>query len=283
MSRPVQDLLARSKQLNERIDLIEEKLQRIIERHRSVEFSALGFLDSFLFYCVLLASVDEWFNSELPSLSILNRKLAPTSLLAQQVYLRMYRQGIVLPSLASPINAFNVSSPVDRPIKFDCARVHWTIASGLYKEEKCEVLAILRKLFSAKDGPSVASLGFTLMQHECLALFLRSANKLSVNIRKEDEIALSAFFKDLLKQNSTAELVTSIHQTFSDPAVKEQFSNAGLHEQGSSTLWDLVKLLDVKFAKLPKRRTETSSQGFSMIDSDCVLSAEFARSFPNAV
>lgn len=278
VQRPL-NLIALSERLNERIDFIEKELEQLRDSRRSIDLSELGFLDGFYLYCVLVASGDDWCGSDLPSSALLQKKLAPTRLLTDQIYLRLQAIGILVPSLCSPISAFNVSSLVDAPIQFDCTRVHWTIPVGILQSNKAEILAALQASFSKMEAADIRSLRSMLIQHEFIARLSDNAGALHILSLNKGELGIASFLEEILHNRAQNAAANSFDQLCLDVELIKEIFGPNRRGRNAPELNDLIVLLHAIFASESISEGSSSSLSSLIQFSTCVASTKFLQRF----
>lgn len=230
--------------LNQRVDLIEEVLQSLRQNLRSIDYTDLSFLDTFYLYCVLRASQDGWCGNELPSLLSHSVVFAPTRLLADQAYRRLRQERIIIPSVHSPITAFNISGANNAPITFDVNRVAWTLANSSPHLDNVKLLCQLRAKLDLWTRQTGEELRLRLLEHECVNLIVCGLRNLNVEVDATTEIVLISAVQSGVRHLPVRTVMLVIEIVFADLAFRKAIRNSKgrqLGEVASKALFGYIE------------------------------------------
>lgn len=277
------DVKATASLANQRIDLVESELRQLQNALKPVDYACISFINAFYLYCLLIASSDGWFGNELPSVRDHCEKLAPTHLLYQTACAQLMREGIMTPSVNSPIFAFNVISPAHAPITFDFERVRWTIAESSTSLSKTQLLAALHEKINSGSLPNRTDLHQRLIEHECLGAIVNALTKIGVRISVSIESELYLAVRATLRYLPAHTAMLVIELVFLELKLHKKIRSASREKIGGVVSRAVAEYLQ----KMPLSKFSPDDPGGAankvLGESDSVSSKVFFKFFSDNV
>jgi len=265
--------------LRQRADFISDTLQKLLQEMHPVDYSQLGFIDAFYLYCVLLASEGNSFYNELPSSSIYSIPLAPTRLLADSVYARLRKGTILVPSLHSPISAFNVTFSTGLAITYDVNRVSWTMAEDRAGRSHVNLAIMLESIIRSGDAASLAELRQNLIAHECVGEVVEALAGIGITLDTSFESQILSAVHYCLRFIPVRAMEAVIGQVFSENIFRKALRSAESDTRGSVVSKALIKFVDGMFVSRSAPAVLTSAADGKLEISKSLMSQVFYEWF----
>ena len=276
--RPL-DLRATAAFLRERAGLISDALQKLLQEMQPVDYSQLGFIDAFYLNCVLVASEGNSFYNELPSSSIYLIPLAPTRLLADSVYARLRKGTILVPSLHSPISAFNVTFSTGSAITYDANRVSWTMAEDRASQSHVNLAIMLESIIRSGDAASRAELRQNLVAHECVGEVVEAPAEIKITLDTPFESQILSAVHYCLRFIPVPAMEVVIGQVFSENRFRKALRSAESDIRGSVVSKALIKFVDEMLVSRSAPNVLTSAADRKLEASKSLMSQVFYKWF----
>lgn len=150
------------------------RVARIVEplhaRTQCIDFDKLSFVQSFELYAVLVAADVGPEDFGIPPLTSLTTLLTPTPGLSAEIYLRLYKDGILLPSSSTNPNAFSFDAETGT-IRLGVSSVSWVLAKDVLNRSPQELLFVLFERLEHPEPAAVKKLWYMVAADECKRYF----------------------------------------------------------------------------------------------------------------
>jgi hypothetical protein len=145
-------------------------VQTMHAQARPVDFSTLSFVLSFTLYAVLVAADVGLEDPGIPPLASQTSPLTATPGLSEEIYLRLYEAGILLPSSSTNPNAFSLDAGTCS-MKFAVREVPWVLAKDTLGRSLQEIQSVLFERLEHPEPTAVEKLWYMVALDECKRYF----------------------------------------------------------------------------------------------------------------
>ncbi|MGJ9419806.1 hypothetical protein ACHAC9_18930 [Massilia sp. CMS3.1] len=279
LKRDPLDLSKTLKSLNQRADIIEEKLQKLRNQLRPFDYTSLSAVDAFYIYSILVGSIDDWYDSEIPANNTLSAKLAPTLLLTEQLYERLRSLSVIVPSVHSHLRSFNIAGGKGSQITYDPLRVSWTLAVDEDGHDKDQLMALLRNIIGSASEPSCRELRRSLVEHECINLIGSKFSRIKLRLNQSAESQLRSALEPIMRNFPAKAVIIIINEIFIDQRFWDKFKKTRIENAVSAVVAKLEQYANAmpRF-KLSSDVSEPLNDQI-ILDGDSLMSSIFCQLF----
>lgn len=273
------DLTRTIASLSRRVDDIAETLESLRQKLKPIKYASLNSIDAFYLYCVLTVSSFDWGTRELPAAVNHSQKLAPTLLLTEEVYSRLRSLGIIVPSVYSALDSFNIGGSRHGPVTYNSIRVSWTMAADHRVNDSDHLLNILLSRFNSPSESTRKKLRANLVEHECLGLISTYLTYLNLGVDALAEARLRQALGPIIQNLPVRSIAGVIKEVFADGRFRAQ-----LYDYGAGRVVDnVLARLNAYTEEMPRFNvasdTASSVNDHMLRDSSTLMSRVFFRYF----
>lgn len=162
--------------LQQHRDRVTGALERLREKTQPVDYAELSYVQSCLLYAALVAANVGPDDREIPPLASQAGALAPTQKLSEDIYTRLFTDGIFLPSLSSDPNAFSLNGETGS-LMLSIRTSAWTLADDVSGRSIDEIFSVLFERLERPEPEAVAELWYMVAEDECKRYFVSQCER----------------------------------------------------------------------------------------------------------
>lgn len=151
-------------------------LKRLHEKASPIDYGSLSYVQSCLLYATLVAANVGPDDQVLTPLASVTGALAPTPALSEEIYTRLFNDGIILPALSSDPNAFSHSEETGS-VTIDIRMGAWTLADDVAGRSMDEIFCVLFERLEQPEPQAVEELWYLVAENECKRYFVSQCER----------------------------------------------------------------------------------------------------------
>ena len=162
--------------LQQHRDRINSALKRLHDKASPLNYDNLSYVQSCFLYAVLVAADMGPDDHIIPPLDSQPSMLAPTPALSNDIYMRLYTDGILLPALSSDPNVFSLNEDTDT-VTFNVRTGAWTLADDVSGRSPSEIFSMLFERLEQPEPNAVEELWYLVAEDECKRYFVSQCER----------------------------------------------------------------------------------------------------------
>jgi hypothetical protein len=157
-------------------DRVTVALERLRENPKPVDYADLSYVQSCLLYAALVAANVGQDDRVIPPLATQSGALGPTRELSEDIYARLFAEGIFVPALSSDPSAFSLSEE-SGSLMLSVGTAAWTLTDDAAGRSMDEIFSLLFDRLEQPEPEAVEELWYLVAEDECKRYFVSQCER----------------------------------------------------------------------------------------------------------